>query len=87
MGQLAALSALGFYDVVDSSMFFELFTHVSHFFGFKVTLLGSFNGQNLPHGGEVSILSKAASDMFIEYFLMWKTVLQFVQLYYCIPSF
>ena len=53
MGQLAALSMVGMSDVVDASMFFELFTHVSTFFGFKVTLLGAFNGQQLPHRGEV----------------------------------
>lgn len=53
MGQLAALSVLEMNDIVDASMFFELFTHVSTFFGFKVTLLGAFNGQQLPHSGEV----------------------------------
>lgn len=55
MGQLAALSILGMHDVVDASMFFELFTHVSTFFGFKVTLLGAYNGQQLPHSDDVSL--------------------------------
>ena len=57
MGQLAALSIAGMHDVVDGSMFFELFTHVSRFFGFKVTLLGAFNGQNFPHSDEVRLCS------------------------------
>ena len=32
---------------IDISM--ELFTHVTHFCGFKVVLLGLFNGQRLSH--------------------------------------
>ena len=33
---------------------FEMFTHVTKFFGFKVILLGLFNGQGL--GGDYDVL-------------------------------
>lgn len=34
---------------------FEMFTHVTKFFGFKVVLLGKFNGQGLGHDYEALV--------------------------------
>lgn len=58
MGGYAGLCALtSLYGnekpMVDFS--FELFTHVTRFFGFRVVLLGLFNGQNLNNDYEALV--------------------------------
>ncbi|XP_003744240.1 pyridine nucleotide-disulfide oxidoreductase domain-containing protein 1 [Galendromus occidentalis] len=41
--------------------YFEVFTHATHFFGFKVVLIGLFNGQGL--GGEYEILLRTTANV------------------------
>lgn len=58
MGAYAGLCALSMLlnhekPMVDFS--FELFTHVTHFFGFRVVLLGLFNGQKLNNEYEAFV--------------------------------
>jgi hypothetical protein len=43
----AAQCMTGFADELSSGMSFELFTHMTRFCGFKVVLIGQFNGQGL----------------------------------------
>eukprot|EP00753_Platysulcus_tardus_P022735 PLAT9950.1.p1 GENE.PLAT9950.1~~PLAT9950.1.p1 ORF type:complete len:546 (-),score=191.68 PLAT9950.1:139-1776(-) len=47
MGQFAAQAMLGEVDELGGGLHFELFAHATRFFGFKVVLLGLFNGQGL----------------------------------------
>jgi pyridine nucleotide-disulfide oxidoreductase domain-containing protein 1 len=54
MGVLAAQSMSRCYtstsnpsEIIESSAFFDIFAHTTHFFGHKVVLLGRFNAQGL----------------------------------------
>lgn len=45
---------------------FQLFTHVTQFFGYKITLLGAFNGQNLPENSYKMLIRCKENDEFIK---------------------
>jgi pyridine nucleotide-disulfide oxidoreductase domain-containing protein 1 len=47
MGQKAAISLMSVEKMYYDSLNFELFTHVSEVFGYKVVLLGRYNGQGM----------------------------------------
>jgi len=55
MGIYTAHCMLGVADSMASDFFFELFAHVTRFFGFKVVLLGRYNAQGLGDGVENAI--------------------------------
>ncbi|XP_067001513.2 pyridine nucleotide-disulfide oxidoreductase domain-containing protein 1 [Anabrus simplex] len=63
MGMYAAKTMVGSYknEEVYQDFCFELFSHVTNFFGFKVVLLGLFNGQKL--NGEYEILLRVSRGM------------------------
>lgn len=46
-GRSMYLSATGKASEIDLDFCFEIFSHVTRFFGYKVVLLGLFNAQNL----------------------------------------
>jgi len=50
MGQYMAYSLADRSDDLDLGLHFEIFAHVTHFFGYKVILLGAYNGQGLGDG-------------------------------------
>ena len=58
-GRHAALSMCALRDELSASMSFELFTHVTSCFGFKVVLLGLFNGQTLGSSYEMVLKERA----------------------------
>ena len=49
MGTYAAQCICGVAESLGLDFTFELFTHVTRFFGMKVVLLGRYNGQGLEH--------------------------------------
>jgi hypothetical protein len=65
MGMYAAHSAAGQLDELGSGFNFELFTHMSQFFGHKIVLLGQFNGQNLTHEQQQEIQTRVVTTQQI----------------------
>lgn len=61
MGLNAALHMAGEADELNTGMSFELFAHVTRMFGFKVVLLGRFNGQGLGQDYERVIKQREVS--------------------------
>ncbi len=61
MGMYAAHAAAGLVDELGSGMNFELFTHMSNFFGHKIVLLGQFNGQNLTHDQQEELRTRVVT--------------------------
>ncbi len=55
MGIYSAHCMLGIADSMASDFFFELFAHVTRFFGYKVVLLGRYNAQGLGNVVENAI--------------------------------
>ena len=58
MGRLAALSMCDFKEEIERPLCFDLFTHVTSCFGYKVVLLGLYNGQFLGDGYEQVLREK-----------------------------
>ena len=57
MGTYAAQCVCGVAESLGLDFTFELFTHVTRFFGMKVVLLGRYNGQGLEHEPEADFVS------------------------------
>lgn len=60
MGIYSAHCMLGIADSMASDFFFELFAHVTRFFGYKVVLLGRYNAQGLGN-----IVENAIKEMVV----------------------
>ena len=43
---------------IESSVFFDIFAHTTHFFGHKVVLLGRFNAQGLLSADEEAVVKE-----------------------------
>ncbi|OQR79192.1 pyridine nucleotide-disulfide oxidoreductase domain-containing protein 1-like [Tropilaelaps mercedesae] len=67
MGDAAARSMSGPDQLIPP--YFEVFTHATHFFGFKVVLIGLFNGQKLESGGYEVLLRVTPNQEYIKLIL------------------